>query len=101
MIEYTAALIALEHGKMIVEKLDAETLVIPDLGLTAKQVIPQINTAIDAVKSKIAMPVHVRRRESYFRPDFYCPVCGKQQKDSFKNAREDCYCERCGQRLTF
>lgn len=101
MIEYTAALIALEHIKADVEKLDADTVVISDLSLTAKQVVPQLDTAIDAVKNKIAVPVLVRRREGYFRPDFYCPVCNKQQKDSFKNAREGCFCERCGQRLTF
>lgn len=101
MIEYTAALIVLEHVKMDVEKLDADTVVIPDLSLTAEQIIPQLNTAIDAVKNKIAVPVLVRRREGYIRPDYYCPVCNKQQKDSFKNRREGCFCERCGQRLTF
>ena len=101
MIEYTAALIVLEHIKADVEKLDADAVVIPDLSLTAKQVVPQLDTAIDAVKNMIAIPVLVRRREGYIRPDYYCPVCNKQQKDSFKNRREGCFCERCGQRLTF
>lgn len=101
MIEYTAALIVLEHIKMGVEKLDSDTVVIPDLSLNAKQVVPQLDTAIDAVKNKIAIPVLVRRREGYIRPDYYCPICNKQQKDSFKNRREGCFCERCGQRLTF
>lgn len=31
--------------------------------------------------------------------NYYCPVCGKQQKRSWKNKKEGCYCERCGQRL--
>lgn len=30
---------------------------------------------------------------------YYCPVCKKQQKDSYKNRQEGCFCERCGQRL--
>jgi hypothetical protein len=30
---------------------------------------------------------------------YYCPVCKKQQKDTYKNRREGCYCERCGQKL--
>ncbi len=30
---------------------------------------------------------------------YYCPVCKKQQKDTYKNKREGCFCERCGQRL--
>lgn len=30
---------------------------------------------------------------------YYCPICGKQQKTSYKNKREGCYCERCGQKL--
>ena len=30
---------------------------------------------------------------------YYCPTCGKQQKTSYKNRREGCYCERCGQKL--
>lgn len=57
--------------------------------------------AIGAVGKQIPEPVLVRRRDGYIRPDYYCPVCNKQQKDSFKNRREGCYCERCGQRLTF
>ena len=28
---------------------------------------------------------------------FYCPSCGKQQRNTYKNRREGCYCERCGQ----
>ena len=57
--------------------------------------------AIAALEKQVAVPVLVRRREGYIRPDFYCPVCNKQQKDSYKNRREGCFCERCGQRLTF
>lgn len=103
MVDYTAALIALEHIKADLEKLDDNSLVVlkKDFILTAKEVLPHLNTAIDAVKNKIAVPVLVRRREGYIRPDFYCPVCNKQQKDTFKNSREGCFCERCGQRLSF
>lgn len=103
MVDYTAALIALEHIKADVEKLDDNSLVVlrEDYILTAKEVVPHLDTAIDAVKNKIAVPVLVRRREGYIRPDYFCPVCHKQQKDTFKNYREGCFCERCGQRLTF
>ena len=30
---------------------------------------------------------------------YYCPSCIKQQKHSYKNRLEGCFCERCGQRL--
>lgn len=30
---------------------------------------------------------------------YYCPSCNKQQKNTYKNQRKGCYCERCGQRL--
>ena len=103
MPKYTAALIVLERMKEDIERLDSDALVIlrDELTITAKDVVPQLATAIDAVKNKIAVPVLVRRREGYIRPDYYCPACNKQQKDSFKNRREGCFCERCGQRLTF
>lgn len=103
MVDYTAALIALEHIKADLEKVDDYSLVVlrDDYVLTAIEAVPHLNTAIDAVKNKIAVPVLVRRREGYLRPDYYCPVCNKQQKDSYKNRREGCFCERCGQRLSF
>lgn len=34
-------------------------------------------------------------------PDYYCPICRKQQKDTNKNKTKGCYCERCGQKLTW
>ena len=57
--------------------------------------------AVEALRKQIPEPVLVRRRDGYIRPDYYCPICNKQQKDSFKNRREGCFCERCGQRLAF
>lgn len=57
--------------------------------------------AIAALEKQVAVPVLSRRREGYLRPDYYCPICHKQQKDSYKNEREGCFCERCGQRLIF
>lgn len=67
----------------------------------SSELVRACKVAIDAVGKQIPEPVLVRRRDGYIRPDYYCPVCNKQQKDSFKNRREGCYCERCGQRLTF
>ena len=33
--------------------------------------------------------------------DYYCPMCGKQQKRNYnaKRVNEGWYCERCGQKL--
>lgn len=35
----------------------------------------------------------------YYPPKYYCPICGKEQKSTFKTRREGCYCERCGTKL--
>lgn len=44
--------------------------------------------------------VEIRNNNSgYGHNRYYCPSCGKQQKDTYKNRREGCFCERCGQRL--
>ena len=40
----------------------------------------------------------VRKRE-YQIEQYFCPVCKKQQKISWKNFDKGCYCERCGQML--
>lgn len=52
---------------------------------------------ISAIKKQISIPVLVKDRYCY--EDYFCPVCKKQQKDTYKNRREGCYCERCGQKL--
>lgn len=39
------------------------------------------------------------RNGRLYKVAYYCPVCGKQQKDTSKNVKEGCFCERCGQRL--
>jgi hypothetical protein len=67
----------------------------------AREEVEAEKLAIAALEKQVAVPVLVRRRDGYIRPDYYCPVCNKQQKDSFKNRRAGCFCERCGQRLTF
>ena len=56
--------------------------------------------AIEALEKRIAVPVIVQRRENRLAK-FYCPTCKKQQHNSYKNRRVGCFCERCGQRLTF
>ena len=58
-------------------------------------------SAIEALEKQIPIPVLVRRYEGYIRPYYYCPICNKQQKNSYKNCRDGCFCERCGQRLSF
>lgn len=60
-----------------------------------------VKLALAALEKQIAIPVIVRRRERHSRSDYFCPVCNKQQKYSYKNLREGCFCERCGQRLSF
>ena len=55
---------------------------------------------IEALRKQIPKPMEVVEpysvRCSY---RYYCPVCRKQQKLTYKNMREGCYCERCGQLL--
>lgn len=41
--------------------------------------------------------VEIKISNGYER--YYCPSCGKQQKVTYKNRHEGCFCERCGQRL--
>lgn len=53
---------------------------------------------IEAIKRQIPKPVRVVERE-YYTPQYFCPVCSKQQKASWKNLKNGCYCERCGQKL--
>ena len=55
--------------------------------------------ALVALEKQIAKPCKAVKRE-YSHSDYYCPVCGKQQKNTYKTRREGCFCERCGQRLT-
>ena len=55
--------------------------------------------SVEAIGKQVAKPVKVVDRN--FSKDCYCPVCGKQQKYNYKTRREGCFCERCGQRLTF
>lgn len=55
----------------------------------------------NAIKNQIPMYATIRENHKYCRIEYYCPVCGKQQKISYKNRREGCFCERCGQKLCF
>lgn len=56
-------------------------------------------TACEALDKGIAMNVIVKDKK--YNQDFFCPVCHKQQKETRKNKNKGCYCERCGQKLTF
>ena len=58
-----------------------------------------LNVATSALQKQIPMEVTIKIPGEYCPPDYYCPVCGKQQKNTFKNRREGCFCERCGQKL--
>lgn len=40
----------------------------------------------------------IRERE-HRTAQYFCPVCKKQQKFSWKNRDKGCFCERCGQML--
>lgn len=54
----------------------------------------------EAKEKQIPKKVVIRKNESVYMPDrCYCPICGKQQKRTYKNVSQGCYCERCGQRL--
>lgn len=52
-----------------------------------------------ALQRQVPQTVKVVDMRDGLYTNYYCPVCGKQQKRSWKNKKEGCYCERCGQRL--
>lgn len=56
-----------------------------------------LDMAIKSMEKQIPKPVLVKDKTYY--KDYFCPVCKKQQKDTRKNKREGCYCERCGQKV--
>ena len=50
------------------------------------------------------IPVRViktERKGRLYKTAYWCPVCGKAQRDTSKNAKHGCYCERCGQHLVW
>ena len=53
---------------------------------------------VSALKRQIPRPVRVETYE-YKANKYFCPECGKQQKQSYKNFKKGCFCERCGQKL--
>lgn len=57
-------------------------------------------TACDALDKGIAVNVVVKKHE-YSCIDYFCPICSKQQKNTLKNMKKGCFCERCGQKLSF
>lgn len=57
--------------------------------------------AIEAIGKQIPKPAVVKRRDGYLLPEYRCPVCNRQIKVGFKNIKEGCFCDRCGQRLSF
>lgn len=58
-----------------------------------------IPLAVSALEKQI--PKKIKAIEIPQRPgtSYYCPVCNKQQKHTYKNRQEGCFCERCGQKL--
>ena len=56
-------------------------------------------TACDALDKGIAANVVVKDRHYY--NEYFCPICSKQQKNTHKNMKKGCFCERCGQKLSF
>ncbi len=65
----------------------------------------EVGEALDLlVKSgekQISTNVIVRSGKQMHHPVSYFCTCGKQQKDTFKNRKDGCYCERCGNKLKF
>jgi predicted SprT family Zn-dependent metalloprotease len=45
--------------------------------------------------------VVVKQPPYHYPPEQYFCECGKQQKDTRKNRRDGCFCERCGQKLVW
>lgn len=57
--------------------------------------------AVEALGKQIPKPVVAKKNNGYLRSDYSCPVCGVEIRETFRRRREGCYCEKCGQRLTF
>lgn len=55
--------------------------------------------ACEALDKGVVKEVIIKDRDYY--EDYFCPVCKKQQKNSRKNRYKGCFCERCGQKLSF
>ena len=57
------------------------------------------NLAYKALEKQVAM-VPTPKKHGYYTHN-YCPICGKQQKNSHSDTRQNSgwYCERCGQKL--
>ena len=59
----------------------------------------EMEVAFEALEKQISRAVEIVMAGQYCPPNYYCPICRKQQKSSFKNKKKGCYCERCGQAL--
>lgn len=60
-----------------------------------------LNELIESSNKQIATDVIVKSGKQMHHPVSYFCICGKQQKDTFKNRKDGCYCERCGNKLRF
>lgn len=47
------------------------------------------------------LPKKVIEKERHDHSEYYCPICKKQQKVKDNYKEKGCYCERCGQKLTW
>lgn len=56
--------------------------------------------ACEALDRNIAVDICVNSGE-YVTDRYFCPRCSKKQKQSRKNMKKGCFCERCGQKLSF
>lgn len=86
-----------DNELMLFDALTGETKTYESLNDMNKAVYDANLVAIKALEKRISKPVLVKDKTYY--KDYFCPVCKKQQKDTRKNKREGCYCERCGQKV--
>lgn len=73
--------------------------VVPESRYNGIQSLIETNaTAIESMKRDEPMKERVFGRDYDLR--YYCPNCGKQQKNSLSHKHKDWFCEWCGQKLT-
>lgn len=68
-------------------------------GERGQDVLKTIELAIQALEKQ--EPVYVIEKPGkhmHLAVSYFCE-CGKEQKNTFKNRREGCFCGRCGQKL--
>lgn len=89
--------------QMLLEDLNAVLKEAKSMGCTEVRKfehiqLEKLKVIVNALEKQVPKKVRIKEYRIGY-PNYYCPICGKQQKNTCKNRIEGCYCERCGQKL--